>query len=152
MIQDNSLDYVFSYDALCHVSYDGIEEYAKSMFGKMKSGAIAFWMVADYEKYNDFVRSLDKPNILENLIPSSKKHAIIRSVLKHLFQRISVHQKKKYHLAVRDLDESNIAKPGRWYNVGKDNLVNLLKKIGYAIISKDMELDFRSPIVYFKKP
>ena len=53
-IPDNSIDYVFSYDAFCHVSYEGIQEYAENMYWKMKSGAVAFWMVADYEKYNRF--------------------------------------------------------------------------------------------------
>ena len=152
MISDNSIDYVFSYDALCHVSYEGIQEYARNMYNKMKTGAIGFWMIADYEKYNNFVKNIDKPNLLHSLIPGNKKHKIIRFILKNLFHQINIHEKKKYQLTILDVNEDNIPRPGRWYNVGGNKLVNLLKQIGYEIISEDMELDFRSPIIYFKKP
>jgi len=152
MIPDNSIEYVFSYDTLCHVSYDGIQEYAINMYPKMKSGAVAFWMVADYEKYNRFVENLDKPNILYGLIPPRRKLKIISYFQKKIASRINIRQKKQFNLLKRNINEDNLAKSGRWYNVGKIQLVTLLTKIGYEIISEDMELDFRSPIVYFKKP
>lgn len=156
MIPDNSLDYVFSYDVLCHVSNEGIGEYAKNMFKKMKSGAIAFWMVADYEKYNSFVENIEninKPNSLTCLYlnDKNKMRRIFNFILKHLFHKINLWNKNRYKIGMLDLNEDNIPRPGRWYNMGRDKLVNLLKDVGYEIISEDMELDFRSPIVYFKK-
>lgn len=42
----DTIDFVFSNDALCHVSYDGICEYATNLFPRMRRGAHGIWMVA----------------------------------------------------------------------------------------------------------
>lgn len=41
-VPDNYINYAFSYDELCYVSYDGIHEYAINIWKKMKPGANAF--------------------------------------------------------------------------------------------------------------
>ena len=41
MVPDASVDYVFSYDALCHVSLQGIDAYAHSLRRVMKPGHTA---------------------------------------------------------------------------------------------------------------
>ena len=38
-IPDNSIDYVFSYDVFCHISYSGISNYLKSLSIKCKKNA-----------------------------------------------------------------------------------------------------------------
>jgi hypothetical protein len=50
-LPDNYFSYAFSYGCLCHVPFEGIEEYARNMFAKLLSGADVFWMVADDEKH-----------------------------------------------------------------------------------------------------
>ena len=50
-ITDHSIDYVFSFGCLCHVSFDGIQTYAANMFDKLKPGADCFWMIADRYKF-----------------------------------------------------------------------------------------------------
>jgi len=50
-LQDNSIGFVFSFGCLCHVSFDGIYEYALRMFPKLISGANCFWMIADQDKF-----------------------------------------------------------------------------------------------------
>ena len=54
-VPDGAVDYVFSYDALCHVPFAGIEAYAESMHAKLRPGAQCLWMVADYAKYRRFI-------------------------------------------------------------------------------------------------
>ena len=67
-----AIDFVFSYDALCHVSFDGISEYAKNLFPRMRHGAQGFWMIADYEKFNDFIACQDRLHALNCLLPRQK--------------------------------------------------------------------------------
>lgn len=50
-VPDNSIDFVWSYDVFCHISWSGTCEYIKALKNKMKAGAIGFIMVADYDKY-----------------------------------------------------------------------------------------------------
>ena len=51
MLEDNYFTYMFSFGCLCHVSFDGITQYASNIYAKLKPGTDCFWMVADYDKY-----------------------------------------------------------------------------------------------------
>lgn len=53
-IPDNSIDFLFSYDVFCHISYSGMREYMKNLYPKLKKDAVCFIMVADSEKYQKF--------------------------------------------------------------------------------------------------
>ena len=50
-----------------------------------------------------------------------------------------------------NLFEDDIPQPGRWYNAGKLRTCKMLEDIGYIIINTDLEIDYRNPIIYFKK-
>ena len=52
-IDDNSIDYVFSYDVFCHISYSGINAYLDSLSRKCRKGCKLLIMYADPEKYLD---------------------------------------------------------------------------------------------------
>lgn len=49
---DEEIDYCFSFGCLCHVSTNGIEEYAYNLFRKLSPGANCFWMFGDATKYH----------------------------------------------------------------------------------------------------
>jgi hypothetical protein len=51
-LPDNHFTYMFTFGCLCHVSFEGISQYAFNTYSKMKHGSDCFWMVADYDKYN----------------------------------------------------------------------------------------------------
>jgi phospholipid N-methyltransferase len=51
-IQNNSIDFVFSFGTFCHISPIMIYEYFKSIYKKLRPGAEGFVMYADYDKYN----------------------------------------------------------------------------------------------------
>jgi len=55
-------------------------------------------------------------------------------------------------LHLLDINEDNTPSPGRWYNAGKTRVVNMLKNVGYEVINEDIGVDYRSPIIHFKKP
>ena len=50
-IEDNSLDFTFSYDVFCHLSYSSIETYLNSLYKKSKPGGKLLIMYADPAKY-----------------------------------------------------------------------------------------------------
>jgi len=86
-VPENSINFVFSYDALCHVSLEGISEYAKNMYNKITQETNCFWMVADYEKYNNFIANIDNTNVLNTILPSNRD-SIKYKIAKKLFKSI----------------------------------------------------------------
>jgi cyclopropane fatty-acyl-phospholipid synthase-like methyltransferase len=100
VIPEHSLDYVFSYDTLCHVSLDGISEYAKNLYPRMRSGAVAFWMVADYDKYNAFVANLahERVELRKRLVDEPVVH---RCRSHHPSDESLEHQKVRTHAGGR---------------------------------------------------
>lgn len=143
-LREDYFNYMFSFGCLCHVSFDGIEEYAKNMFPKLKSGANCFWMVADYEKYNRVVGDLRKHSIWAAAAPSGRRYAPFRKMLGWL---IAVD--KKPQLIAPDIDDEPI--PGRWYDAGIERTCGMLEKYGYKIIDRDVETSLRDPIIHFVK-
>jgi SAM-dependent methyltransferase len=146
----NSVDFVFSYDALCHVSFGGITEYATNLFPRMRKGGHGFWMVADYEKYNNFVANQDRYSSLSVLLPR-QKHPVIRQCMECLFHTVNRWNSRRYGLRPRDIHEDTLPRPGRWYHAGTQRTVEMLKAAGFAVLDADMGFDFRSPIIHFQK-
>ncbi len=151
MVPEDGVDFVFSYDALCHVSFDGISAYARSLFPRMRRGAVAFWMVADYGKYNAFVASLERTNVL-NAVRGWSGGRLYRLASRLVIGRMNRWSVRKYGLRRLEPDGDDAARPGRWYDAGGARTVAMLREVGYEIVSEDMGLDFRSPIIQFRKP
>jgi SAM-dependent methyltransferase len=51
-IPNGSIDFVFSYDCFCHISYSGMHEYLRNLRPKLRDGARCLVMVGDYDKYS----------------------------------------------------------------------------------------------------
>lgn len=147
----DSIDLAFSYDALCHCSFPGITEYATSLFPRMRPGAHGFWMVADYHKYNAFVRNHDQYSALRVLLPRGRM-VLMRRVLEAAIRRINRWNAKRHHLRLRDLNEDSTPHPGRWYHAGTDRTCAMLEEVGFKVLDRDMGFDYRSPLIHFQKP
>jgi hypothetical protein len=146
-LQDDTFTYAFSYDALCHVSFEGITAYAKNLFPKLRAGADCFFMVADYEKYNAFVAALDEYSALATLLPKNKM-----PWLKALWRPVNRFYARRYGLRHLDVREDDTPRPGRWYHAGTGRTCALLRDVGYEVRDEDVGTDFRSPIIHFAKP
>lgn len=123
-LDNNSIDYVFSYDVFCHISFSGTEQYLKNLYPKLKSGSDLFIMIADADKYKD-------QNGLKKLMSQTK--------FKNLNDFFNDYDGDVYN--------------GRWYFYGTDRFINLLKKYNYTLVDSDIikEHDKNSPIIHFKK-
>ena len=123
-LENEEIDYVFSYDVFCHISYSGAKAYLKNLYPKLKDGTNLFVMIADIDKYKD-------DNGLKKLLSLSG------------FDNLQEF--------VDDYDGE--AKNGRWFFYGLDRFCEAIDESGYTLISRDVmgELDPRSPTVHFRK-
>lgn len=122
-VPESSVDFVFSYDVFCHLSWSSTKEYMRNMLSRLKPGADCFIMVADFWKFVDSGSS-----------PAHIKAPIYASLAQE----------------IQDFDGPPF--PGRWYWWGLDRFIELLQSLGYVILSKDINIDLRDPIVHFRSP
>ncbi len=148
-LPNDNLTYLFSYDALCHVSFDGIREYLTNLRGKLRSGAECFVMVADYEKYNRFIVGAERHHVRRaGPIYDSR---LDRRRLVHDAWRL-VLRSGEYTVQPLSLNEDSEPSPGRWYNAGTERTCQLLRDLGYLVVSADIGLSPRDPIIHFQQP
>lgn len=132
-IPDDTIDYVFSYDVQCHISYAGQEEYISSLTKKCKDSCVLNIMYADAQKY---LRSEPENTwFVKEYLPDKGENTNSNEEL--------------VALALLDKDGQHIT--GRWYWVGIENFNNLVKEHGFEILSTDLNIDKTNPITLFKK-
>ncbi len=149
MLPENYFDYMFSYGCMCHISFDGIREYAVNLFPKLKGGSNCFWMIADYDKYNDAVARLDELSIWSNLsryyVPTRRRYLPLKWALRYLMRR------ERVLPIAPDLDDQPRA-GGRWYHAGVERTCAMLEQVGYRIVDPDVGTCLRDPVIHFVKP
>jgi hypothetical protein len=138
-LPENHFNFMFSHGCLCHVSFAGIEQYARNIFPKMRSGSECFWMIADYNKYNRAYQQISIWDALVQMVPAHLREAVMD------LKRAS---EKKHHCA---LEEDDVPSPGRWYHAGVDRTCEMLKSAGYTVVDPDVGTNLRDPIIYFRK-
>ena len=137
-IEDNSLDYVFSYDVFCHMSYSTIEAYLNSLYKKCNKEAKLLIMYADPAKY---LKSE----------PENRYHVIKYLPKKKFMYKISNKLLISNAIEDRDGEPSSPDYEPRWYWIGIENFINLCQKSGFEIINEDLNIDKTNPITLFKK-
>ena len=142
-LPENYFNYMFSFGCLCHVSFEGISEYAANIFGKLQSNTPCFWMIADKQKYSRFIEQADNFDIWNALAPKRKNLA----PLKYIFKQFSKISRPDY-MNTDEFEENK----GHWYDAGTERTCEMLEKIGYKIIEPDIGLLPRDPMIHFIKP
>ena len=137
-LEDNSIDYVFSYDVFCHISYSGLEAYLESLYKKCKNGAQLLIMYADPEKYL-------------NSEPENKYHVIKYLPKRKFLYRFSNKILIKDALNDSDGEPSSPDFEPRWFWIGKKNFINLCISKGFTIVNEDINIDKTNPMTLFKK-
>ena len=132
-IPNNCLDYVFSYDVFCHISYSGQSEYLRNLYNKCNENCNLFIMYADPNKY--IISEPEHLYHVKQFIPNNGRDC------SNLYDLIS---------ACLD-DKDGIPSPGRWYWVGLSNFINNCLKYNYKIINPDLNIDKTNPITLFMK-
>lgn len=147
MLPDDHFSFLFSYGCLCHVSFEGISQYARNLYPKLKDGCDCFWYVADYEKYNRCLESSSELSVWLRLCPERAQY----KPLKWLLSLVNKMEWKINRMRSRDIHEDAVPSPGRWYHAGIDRTCNMLKEAGYTILDADVGTICRDPIIHFRK-
>jgi SAM-dependent methyltransferase len=145
MVPDDSIDYFFSFGTFCHLSPQVIGNYMKSVFAKMRPGAIGFLMIADYEKFNSLLESEPKFSIARTF--AAKRYLPMRALW-----RLSCSLMKPHAFSRMAPDKDDSPRPGRWYHLGTANAVRMLRTLGFSIIDSDVGVNHRDPVIQFEKP
>ncbi len=145
-LPDNHFNYMFSFGCLCHVSFEGIAEYATNLFKKLAPGCNCFWMIADYDKLNN---AFERQNELDYALKLLRKRRLLKILVPYyrLF-KIWNNQNKVFFA---DKNEDNEPRAGRWYHCGVDRCQQMLQDVGYRIIESDVDTVYRDPIIHFTK-
>jgi hypothetical protein len=139
MLPDDAFDFLFSFGCLCHVSFDGIEAYMTNLWPKLRRGANAMVMVADYEKYNWAARHQRQLDVRRALAPIAGIEWDGRPVPGRALKEL-------------DVNETQEPSPGRWYHAGLERTCRMLMAKGYEIVQGDVGVNFRDPVIHFRKP
>jgi len=145
VLPENNFDYLFSFGCFCHISFEGISEYMKNLYPKLKSGAHGFVMVADYSKYN---AALERMETFERAFPPNKRYLAARWTWKLLWK---IARRSAFYRERKDLNEGNAVSPGRWYHAGIERTCSMLEQLGYRIVDQDVGTVHRDPIIHFLK-
>lgn len=132
-IGENTLDYVFSYDVFCHISYSGQKEYLKNVYNKCKSNCKLFIMYADPCKYFN----------------NEPEHIYIHYEEQKNKGYTSKNNEELIQLLLDDCDSPPAV--GRWYWIGINKFVELCNINNYKMISSDLNIDKTNPITLFEK-
>ena len=145
-LPDDKFNYMFSYGCMCHISFAGITEYATHIFPKLKRGSNCFWMIADYEKYNNSVRNINSLSIWKALSPPKSRRSI---PLIYLFKYLM----RRHAVQFIEPDNDDKARSGvRWYDAGIARTCAMLEGVGFQIADADVGTCLRDPIIHFIKP
>jgi hypothetical protein len=145
-VPDGSIDFVFSYDALCHVPFSGIESYAQSLHAKLRPGSQCFWMVADYAKYRRFIA---EPRSVARELTSQVGRPWLRQLIERVARRVEDRQLEKYRAHI---DAPQGPEGSWWYDAGTTRTVEMLQDHGYRVVNPDVGVDPRSPVIHFARP
>lgn len=143
VLPDDHFDYMFSFGCLCHVSFEGIREYAKNLYPKLRHGSNCFWMVGDYAKYNAAIARQEKLSVWRAVMPTSAKYAPLKTLFTALMRRQALHG--------RSVDANDEPVAGRWYDAGIDRTAAMLTEVGYKVVDADVGTCLRDPIIHFIK-
>jgi hypothetical protein len=141
-LPDDTFDYLFSYDTLCHVSFDGIGAYLKSLRSKLRAGAQGFVMVADFEKYRHFIAQSESRSVFSAFVPYFS-NPIVRWFLESKARKLNRNLMARYEVFMRDPEANG------WFHAGVDRTCELLVNLGYEVLDCDLDIDPKSPIIHF---
>lgn len=143
-LPDDRFDYLFSFDTLCHVSFAGIEEYVRNLRSKLEDGADCFVMVADFAKYRSFVDRARDLSIFDRAT-SYLASPLLRRFLTRKGAELNARLMGRYREFIAAPEANG------WFDAGTARMCELLERHGYTVVSPDLGLDPRSPIVHFRK-
>ncbi|WP_426164973.1 class I SAM-dependent methyltransferase [Sandarakinorhabdus sp. DWP1-3-1] len=143
VLPDGHFDFIFSFGVFCHITAEGQRAYYRNLFAKAKPGANAMIMFADFDKYNRAMSQIDRLRTLRFSLGG------IKAAL--LFNARIIKARLKGQGRLRDKQDARLG-PGKFHHMGIAETVDILHSIGWDVVSPDVGINLRDPIVHFRKP
>ena len=143
-LPDAHFDYLFSFGCLCHIPFEGIRAYARSLFRKLRPGAHAFIMVADFAKYRRAMADAGKLDVVRREIREKlERRPLLRPFVPLVLPR--------RNFGGWELREDDAPVPGRWYDAGVGRTCEMLRECGYTVLDPDVGVNLRDPVIHFTR-
>ncbi|WP_035709256.1 class I SAM-dependent methyltransferase [Niveispirillum irakense] len=143
-LPDNSVDYVFSFGCFCHLSPTIIAEYMKTFGRVLRPGGRGFVMYADYDKWNEAMANRPAYS-LGNAF--SKRRTLPMRIAYKLWSKLFDLSRPQ----ILDKNQPDDMRPGRWFHVSQESMADMARNAGLKVITADMDILFRDPIIAFEK-
>jgi hypothetical protein len=142
VLPDDHFDFFFTFGVFCHVSFDGISAYMQNLRNKLRPGANGFMMVADYDKFNASMRQMDRLSA-SRVTEIRRRLRVLRTLWRTMGGDVAQ--------PLKDKSEDLAHYPGRWYHAGIDRTCSMLEQLGYTVVSPDIGVNFRDPVIQFRR-
>jgi len=136
-LPDSHFDYLFSFGVFCHIVKEGQFAYYRNLWPKLKPGANCFVMFGDFDKGALAFKHLSRFRISRLTL-----RAFLSGLRRERWQR-----KHNWHEK-----ENRPPVSGQWYHVSTAETADCLRSLGYEVVSPDIGINLRDPVVHFRKP
>jgi hypothetical protein len=143
-LPDDHFDFLFSFGTFCHIPWPLQCEYYRNLFAKMKPGAHAMVMFADFDKYNRALRNIDR--LRTRALRGNPALASLKQALRYVRVRF---ERGTWLWPELVKHEPNRI---RFHHAGIRETRTMLESIGWKVLEPDVEVNLRDPIVHFQKP
>lgn len=144
-LPDNHFDFLFSFGAFCHITWEGQQEYLRSLLPKLRDGGVGMVMVADFDKYNSAIQN--SRNLRARRVHGNPVLSSILDALRYARRSLE----EPHEPLLLDQHDGSLA-AGKWYHAGIEETCQLLESIGWKVVNPDVGMSHRDPIVHFIKP
>lgn len=145
-LPDDHFDFLFSFGCFCHISWEGQKAYYRSLFKKLRPGANAMVMYADFDKFNGYLEHARRMRVQP--IGARGAPAVVVNELRHRTRRL----RRKTHWIDRPLVKGERQEQGGWCHAGIPETKAWLTELGWDVVDPDIGVVPRDPIVHFRKP
>jgi hypothetical protein len=145
VLPDEHFDFLFSFGAFCHVTWEGQKAYYRNLLRKLKPSANAIVMFADFDKYNAAVRNW---SFLRARRVGRRSAEEWRRTVRHRLRAIASGGGRP---PLQDKSDER-ALAGRFYHAGIAETSTYLTEIGWRVVNPDVGLLHRDAIVHFVRP
>jgi hypothetical protein len=151
-------DFLFSFGTFCHIPVDGQRTYFRNLLGKMRKGATAAIMVADYDKYNAAVRRHGNLSVsLRRYPPALRAGRKLFDVGRALVDIAGLLRGRRPPdvlfdpMQVRDKTVVDRER-GAWFHAGIEETCRFVRSVGWEVVNPDVGLCVRDPIILLRRP
>jgi phospholipid N-methyltransferase len=145
-VEDNSIDFFWSFGAFVHMSENVQKSYIDNIFRKMRIGAHGFIQYADIDIWNQVVSdpAYKIHDLLANVLGDSSG-ALVREICERSDR---VRSRDKVEELVKTWD---VVAPGRYYYVGESWIKSAVEGAGFSVKDTNFLAGLRDPVIHFSK-